>query len=779
MFDKNEIISALKQQYEKGDYSKCENSIFLLAVMINTENADEKLYNHELKRILFQTNFVKNPIGGKYKKKDYENIVNILRNVYRLALAINDPDCDTSQLMRKDVVINEGIIKDLVDMIAYTECIYSINKVNTERMDTSTVFQQSFAKQIIAILMYYQDQVRLLKKEYLKNLNKQCVTGMELSVSNRPVEYFEGLKGSYLDNNELTLEGINQIVLYLFYLNKDKLPEAFEEDIYTEPLLPYENVDFEKYLYIAFQRHLISSVEEGIRYGYFSLVLKDKNDRGIKRYVFDFEDESKSLARRFGILRREYRVRSNTIINPDNVLACTISSKYRPELANEILALQREKGHLINIEDFHPQKDRFDKAYSGAAIKINIVNTLTKKYYLGLEVGGIKIKDYLIAYGYLCTLSEVVYEVTLKNIDEERQETFFGELAIVRIAYLVDELSRLYEYERAYSEKLIGSFIFHAKNKHDEDIFADPLVQISKTQVVLSYALLDQVNLDRSIERLFSRYKKDVSEVGKAFEKDFLKTLSGGYSDMFSLKQKFSDNFAVNNNKIKYLAFDGKEIEFDIVSKLDDYLILTELKSVMASYDLDDLENRKQNVKKAVKQLHRRKESVKRDWDTFKNMVSINLPDIPYDDNHIILVACTDSFDYTPLKSDDVYITDDSTYLKYFANPFVESIIWGDKETEISRKNLWKNGHPDAEEFKEYLEKPSTTKLYEDFIEKQYIPVPCMDKNDVEIHCVDLILQEDPIGAQMKQQVTKNKIYPNDPCPCGSGKKYKHCCKKR
>ena len=20
------------------------------------------------------------------------------------------------------------------------------------------------------------------------------------------------------------------------------------------------------------------------------------------------------------------------------------------------------------------------------------------------------------------------------------------------------------------------------------------------------------------------------------------------------------------------------------------------------------------------------------------------------------------------------------------------------------------------------------------------------------------------------------KIYPNDPCPCGSGKKYKHCC---
>ncbi|MEE1033197.1 MAG: SEC-C metal-binding domain-containing protein [Agathobacter sp.] len=24
---------------------------------------------------------------------------------------------------------------------------------------------------------------------------------------------------------------------------------------------------------------------------------------------------------------------------------------------------------------------------------------------------------------------------------------------------------------------------------------------------------------------------------------------------------------------------------------------------------------------------------------------------------------------------------------------------------------------------------------------------------------------------------TSKKVYPNDPCPCGSGKKYKLCCK--
>ncbi|NBJ92716.1 hypothetical protein D5281_08935 [bacterium 1xD42-62] len=26
------------------------------------------------------------------------------------------------------------------------------------------------------------------------------------------------------------------------------------------------------------------------------------------------------------------------------------------------------------------------------------------------------------------------------------------------------------------------------------------------------------------------------------------------------------------------------------------------------------------------------------------------------------------------------------------------------------------------------------------------------------------------------QKETAKKIYPNDPCPCGSGKKYKKCC---
>ncbi len=33
-----------------------------------------------------------------------------------------------------------------------------------------------------------------------------------------------------------------------------------------------------------------------------------------------------------------------------------------------------------------------------------------------------------------------------------------------------------------------------------------------------------------------------------------------------------------------------------------------------------------------------------------------------------------------------------------------------------------------------------------------------------------------PAGTPVKKVSGAKKIYPNDPCPCGSGKKYKNCC---
>lgn len=51
------------------------------------------------------------------------------------------------------------------------------------------------------------------------------------------------------------------------------------------------------------------------------------------------------------------------------------------------------------------------------------------------------------------------------------------------------------------------------------------------------------------------------------------------------------------------------------------------------------------------------------------------------------------------------------------------------------------------------------------------IPIIPLEK----IHAKDI---EDIKNASGLKQYLKEKVFPNEPCPCGSGKKYKQCCGK-
>lgn len=184
-----------------------------------------------------------------------------------------------------------------------------------------------------------------------------------------------------------------------------------------------------------------------------------------------------------------------------------------------------------------------------------------------------------------------------------------------------------------------------------------------------------------------------------------------------------------------------------MIAKIGDYIILTELKSGMSSYDLADLETRK-NEKEAINQLESRAESLINDWDTNRSMASINLPESPIDRDHIILVACTDSYDYTQLREGEVFITDESTYLKYFTNPHIQ-IIKAEKNIAnvVTFKDLWSKGYPDAEEFMAYLLDPETIHPLVDYINKQNIPGIVMDEQDFLLVYEDYSLSQDPFRS--------------------------------
>ena len=47
---------------------------------------------------------------------------------------------------------------------------------------------------------------------------------------------------------------------------------------------------------------------------------------------------------------------------------------------------------------------------------------------------------------------------------------------------------------------------------------------------------------------------------------------------------------------------------------------------------------------------------------------------------------------------------------------------------------------------------------------------------DLDYNADEITTMSMPDGISGRTVVGKKKIYPNDPCPCGSGKKYKKCC---
>jgi len=745
-----ELAHKIVQAYKENDLDSCKASLLFFVLACNSDTEEGAVYTHDLKHLLFRVNFIRNPLGTKYTSEDYTNIASTLSDTVQIVKAINNPEIDTSDVFREGLVVDERIINDLTDLIVYTHVLHHMNQLNSKRMDDCETCNLPFVVQLLTILTFIQDQVRILRQDSQAYLHDDYITGMEFSVADQPVEYYNNLTSSISDNLESILEAANEIIHYLYFQHGENLqPQILSQTIDFGLIHPYENADFQQYMYIAAQRHLLRRIEEGIRYGYYTLKSTGKREDGLRYFQFSLENDDKYRARRLGILRREYQYQNHALMCSMNQPELVEAYELLHGQADLLIKAQTEEDTLLNLSQFHPDKDLFQKVEGIVGPKLRLVELLTKEYYLDCQVKGINTRDLLCTYGYLYTLAEIVCAASMQLINHNMPSTYVKEVCLVNTSYLSAELSRIHGYKTEYAEKLIDRFVFHEKDNRYDDIFAQPLLKISNTQVVLSQALMEQVNLDRAIERQFIRFNKNVSEVGHKFERDFIDRLTRGYSQgIIDLRRKKIPNFALNTNKIEFVAFDGKDIEFDMIATLGDYIILTELKAVMSSYDLDDLERRKKNVKEAIEQLHRRTESLKYDWDKIKSMVSIDLPENPIDQDHIILVVCTDSYDYTPLKDGKVFITDESTYLKYFTDPYVH-IVKADKKTldVITVEKLWSKGYPDAEEFMTYLLDPITIHPITDYITKKDVPGLIMDDRDFFLVYEDYALSQDPIRS--------------------------------
>lgn len=119
-------------------------------------------------------------------------------------------------------------------------------------MDEDAFRQLPFLEQILTSIIFYQDQYRIVKKEYVLNPDKGITTRMELPIANRSVSDYKEIKVSIIDSLEGSLEAIDEIIRFLYYKSKKNITTHIDvNSLSRTDINPYENAPLKRNLYIA------------------------------------------------------------------------------------------------------------------------------------------------------------------------------------------------------------------------------------------------------------------------------------------------------------------------------------------------------------------------------------------------------------------------------------------------------------------------------------------------------------------------------------------------
>lgn len=699
--------------------------------------------SYALKKSMLLSNCLKNPLGRKFSEKEYKKSMLILHEAIRLA---GERD------------YSKQAIVPLIEMYLYTQCFFLSNQANTKRLNENQFSQYSLSKQLRIICIYIQDQSRLMKQELFNNRKKGTfITGMEMNIADKSIKHAPNEKVSYKDNFEGTLEYFDTLISYIYYAKRKELETddtAKHGDIH-----PFQIPEFEELMYIAQQRRMYEQLEEKFRYGEWTIWLeKDKYNQDI--YVFAPKYKEKYKAHLVASIRREYQFTTNIMRDSVNM---------RTRAAWDSTVVLASQIDLDCLECFRASKELYIKACEIAKLHVEVYRGLTKRYYFECKFNNISIEDYIQMYIFLYTFSQIYITAMERTFDQNENASYKYLVPVISMNYLVEEFSRLHDINKEKTKELLKNYVYDKKTKDGAgDIFSRPLIKVCKDKVLLCESLIEQMNIERCVENVLHNYKVDLSPVGKQFEKKLIEQL------------KVMKSISVNTNSIQFIAFDGRDVEFDFLGRLEDCLLLFEFKSVLIPYDEYEVHKREEIIKEGVEQVKRRSDIIQHDWDKISSLANIELPETPYPDNKIIKVVCTNVYNYTTLKIEGVRITDESTLLKYFTDPFVTLYSTDSEMTEILETEfIWKAEKPTVEEFIAYLDNPVTVANIPECLEEEMKMIPTF-KGDCLIAFKDTFLAKDPFKEVINKKRTiikEKKIYPNDLCPCGSGKKYKNCCR--
>ena len=726
----DDYSDVFKKAYENGDIRRCVRTLF------NIIRDDILFHKRGLRRTLYsEGNLLKNPLNYGFDEIEYKKIILIIASTINHLKKVSKNE---NELISEE---NAKSYKDeLIQLYYLYDCLYTNRLENEKRLNESAFLKLSLPQIIQSFLVFFQSQCNLVRIEMSKRWKSQTyMTGLESEVASERVFSNPEENVSFSDSFEHLLEAMDTLFRYVFFLKKTE--NITENDIrQTNFITPYESSEYEKISSLSSCDVMFSRMESLFRYSKWNISFF-KDSKGNKGYGFYPSDDKFYKTHIAAMLRRKH----NVIMEYGHA---ALNEREKPQKADngcaeadvsgsgslpggfygEYLDVSRRLD-LNDIESFHFRSD-YELLKSYAKSMKEFIKESNKPYYLTCKFNEMCVDEYLDAYVFLYTFGNVYY-CAAETRGEQKQL-----VPLISLRYLYNEFSSVsgYDYEKA--KKLINCFVFNkdiAKKKKYGDIFVRPLICVGAEMVLLSEGLINQINLNRSIEVLLEWNNVDLAPMGKELEHRIINKL------------KDVPELSVNSKKIEFLAYDNRNVEFDFIALLDDYIIVMEMKAVLQPYDEDELYRRHMPISDGVEQVIRRTKIIQKDWGKFKEMCSVDLPDKPYDDDHIIKVVCSDIADFTGLEERGVILTDEATVIKYFTNPYLRAVKqMGNSQTFIQKKLLWPDGRPTAKEFISYLRNPDTMDVFMQPLTLEWMPIPLLEGYKPMIF-QNIVLKEDPL----------------------------------
>ncbi|WP_242464132.1 YecA family protein [Bacillus paranthracis] len=654
-------------------------------------------------------------------------------------------------LIKKDVDIEE-YVKDFMQIQNAINVINKNSRSNLKRLEKSEFLTYSLSKQLQMFCIYLEDQSRLTNAVNIGAT--KYITGMESQVAKFSAENFNNIKVSAAANFEALIEIADTLFRFLYFKARKSIEK--EENFYHESITPYGIANFKEILHLALQRNSHVGIWGAFKYRNWNLIKHKANEMDL--YVFEPNSKEEYKKELIGANRYQYRNHLNAQkVHVRNLKENGESAQTISEVASNV---RLENLFQLEKEEFLKPNKLFNNLVKAQ------LNSIDKTYYEA-QHKGIKIEDFVKGIEYLYTIATIYRESVLKDFNQDDDKNYKYLAPIVEKVNFINQFKQLYDIESSIAEEIINYLTFSPDAILD--VFSQPLIYVGKEKVVFCPALILQMNMARIIERLVTDWKIDVSDKGKEFEKNLRYILS------------FNPHIEVNTNKIEFMAYDGRDVEFDFIGKFQDHILLMEFKHVKIPFSDRENRNAMATIDYGIEQVNRRSNILQKDWDKIKEKCSFRLPDIPPDEDKIIKLVCTNIFDFSTIIRDDVEVIDSSSLLKFFMNPEIKGVSIGSDVEEVFVQSLWNGQYPLVEEFKEFLNCPAAIKPYVDCYKEVYKPIEKTEEEDFAMMFFDYSLIKDPyeiyISNGNKAALSKKvKTGRNEPCPCKSGKKYKKCC---